>query len=83
MATSRRPVAIYQRLASPSSLVFSIYGHIRPNSNSNKGTVVIIFLQCWGILPQGIVPVTVACNGRPLLVTAACNSRPLPVMAAC
>jgi hypothetical protein len=38
---------------------------------------------CWGILPQGIVPVTAACNGRPLLVMAACNDRPLPVTAAC
>jgi hypothetical protein len=37
----------------------------------------------WGILPQGIVPVTAACNGRPLLVMAACNGRPLPVTAAC
>jgi hypothetical protein len=37
---------------------------------------------CWGILPQGIIPVTAACNGRPLLVTAACNGRPLPVTAA-
>jgi hypothetical protein len=26
---------------------------------------------CWGILPQGIVLVTAACNGRPFFVTAA------------
>jgi len=37
----------------------------------------------WGILPQGIVPVTAACDGRPLPVTAACNGRPLSVAAAC
>jgi hypothetical protein len=37
---------------------------------------------CWGILPQGIVPVTAACNGRPLPVTAACDGQQLPVTAA-
>jgi hypothetical protein len=33
---------------------------------------------CWCILPQGIAPVTAACDGR----TAACDGRPLPVTAA-
>jgi hypothetical protein len=39
--------------------------------------------RCWGILPQVIVPVAAAYNGRPLPVTAACNGRPLSVTAAC
>jgi hypothetical protein len=35
------------------------------------GTGNLYYWCCWGILPQGIVPVMAACNGRPLLVTAA------------
>jgi hypothetical protein len=34
-------------------------------------------------LLQGIVPVTAACNGRPLPVTADCNVRPFSVTTAC
>jgi hypothetical protein len=45
-----------------------------PLSNLKRG--------CWGILTQGIVLATAACDGHALPVTAVCNGRPLPVKAA-